>query len=67
MAGHKFEVGQVVRFSPRKGMFPVGAQAYTIILVLPASECDEYQYRIKSVHEAFEWIAREGERSALAV
>jgi len=29
MAGHKFEVGQVVRFSPRKGMFPAGAQAYT--------------------------------------
>jgi hypothetical protein len=66
MAGHKYKVGQSVRFSPRKGALPAGAQAYTIVRVLPA-ESDEFQYRIKSVYEAFERIARESELSALAV
>ena len=66
MAGHKFKVGQSVRFSAKKGTLAASAQAYTIVRVLPA-EGDEYQYRIKSVYEAFERIARESELSALAV
>jgi hypothetical protein len=66
MARHKFKVGQVVRFSPRKGTLPAGGQAYTIVRVLPA-ENNEYQYRIKSAYESFERIAREDELSASAV
>jgi hypothetical protein len=66
MAVHKFKVGQSVRFTPRKLALPAGAQAYTIVRVLPA-EGGEYQYRIKSVYEPFERIAVESELSALDV
>ena len=44
MAGHKFRVGQSVRFSPKKMTMPVGSQAYTIVRALPAED-KEYQYR----------------------
>jgi hypothetical protein len=63
MAGHKFKVGQSVRFTPRKMMLPAGAQAYKIVRVLPA-EAGEYHYRIKSVYESFERMAAESELSA---
>jgi hypothetical protein len=66
MAGHKFKLGQSVRFRPRKKMLPAGAQAYTIVRVLPA-EGGEYHSRIKSVYERFERIATERELSVLAV
>ena len=66
MAGQKFKVGQSVRFSPKKGKLAAGAQAYTIVRVLPA-EGGEYQYRTKSMYEAFERIVRESELSALSV
>jgi hypothetical protein len=64
MASHKFKVGQSVRFTPRKMALPAGAQAYTILRVLPA-EGGEYHYRIKSVYEHFERMALESELSAL--
>lgn len=64
MALHKFKLGQSVRFTPRKLTFPAGAQAYTIVRVLPA-EGGEYHYRIKSVYEPYERIAAESELSAL--
>ena len=41
---------------------PAGGQAYTIVRVLPA-EGGEYHYRIKSVYEPYERIARESELS----
>jgi hypothetical protein len=66
MAVHKFKVGQSVRFTPRKMTLPAGAQAYTIVRVLPA-EGGEYHYRIKSVYERFERMALESELSALPV
>jgi hypothetical protein len=64
MPAHKFKVGQSVRFTPGKMMPPAGAQAYTIVRVLPA-EGAEYHYRIKSEYQPYERIARESELSAL--
>jgi hypothetical protein len=61
MAPHNFKVGQSVRFTPGKMTPPAGAQAYK---TLPA-EGGEYHYRIKSVYEPYERIARESELSAL--
>jgi len=64
MAAHKFKVGQSVRFKPGKMTPPAGGQAYTIVRALPAED-GEYRYRIKSVYEPYERIARESERSAV--
>jgi len=64
MAAHKFKVGQSVRFTPGKMRAPVGGQVYTIVRALPAED-GEYHYRIKSVYEPYERIARESELSAL--
>ena len=64
MAAHKFKVGQSVRFTPGKMTPPAGGQAYTIVRALPAED-GEYRYRIKSVYEPYERIARESERSAV--
>jgi len=64
MAAHKFKVGQSVRFTPGKMTPPAGGQAYTILRALPAED-GEYRYRIKSVYEPYERIARESERSAV--
>jgi hypothetical protein len=64
MAAHKFKVGQSVRFTPGKMTPPAGGQAYTILRALPAED-GEYRYRIKSVYEPYERIARESELSAL--
>ena len=64
MAAHKFKVGQSVRFTPGKMSPRAGGQAYTIMRVLPAED-GEYRYRIKSVYEPYERIARESELSAL--
>jgi len=57
MAAHKFEVGQSVRFTPGKMTRPAGGQAYKIVRALPAED-GEYRYRIKSVCEPYERIAR---------
>jgi hypothetical protein len=64
MAGRKFKVGQSVHFTPTKLTLPAGAQAYTIVRVLPA-EGGEYRYCIKNMYEPFERIAVESELSAL--
>jgi len=64
MAAHKFKVGQSVRFTPGQMSPRAGDQAYTIMRALPAED-GEYRYRIKSVYEPYERIARESELSAL--
>jgi hypothetical protein len=64
MAAHKFKIGQSVRFMPGKMTQPAGGQAYTIVRALPAED-GEYRYRIKSVYEPYERIARESELSAV--
>jgi hypothetical protein len=57
---HKFEIGQTVYFTSR----PIGHMAanstYQVVKLLPSDGAD-YQYRIKSVNEAFERVARESQ------
>jgi hypothetical protein len=64
MPARKFKVGQSVRFTPGKLTPPAGGQAYVIVRVLPAED-GEYRYRIKSVYEPYDRMARESELSAL--
>ena len=57
---HKFKVGQMVDFVPSKSGVPASARSYKIVSLLP-SEGGERLYRIKTIAEAFERIARESE------
>ena len=60
MPGHRFKVGQVVDYSPGRSDVPASSRAYKIIRLLPA-EGGDHQYRIKSVTEPFERVAKEGQ------
>jgi len=63
MSRHKFKVGQVVDYSPgRFGMAAVSRE-YKIVRLLPAEGGDN-QYRIKSMAETFERIAKESQLSS---
>ncbi len=61
MANHKFKVGQMVDFNPslRAGV-QASAREYKILRLLP-QEGGEHLYRIKTIAEAFERVARESE------
>ncbi len=61
MAAHKFKVGQVVDFSPsaRFGV-PSSSRGYKIMQLLP-HENGERLYRIKTITEPYERIAKESE------
>jgi hypothetical protein len=54
---HKFHIGQIVEFRPKKGS-PISAArgAYEILKQLPEQD-GELQYRIKSAREEHERIA----------
>jgi len=58
---HKFHIGQIVEFRPKKGS-PISAArgAYEILKQLPEQD-GELQYRIKSAREEHERIALESE------
>ena len=61
MAEHKFRVGQVVDFHPSpKIAFPAAAREYKILRLVP-HERGERLYRIKTITERFERIAKESE------
>jgi hypothetical protein len=59
--GHKFHIGQLVEFRPKKGS-PVSSArgAYEILKQLPERD-SELQYRIKSAVEQHERVASESE------
>jgi hypothetical protein len=57
---HKFKVGQMVAFVPSKSGVPASARSYKVLSLLP-TEGGERLYRIKTIAEAFERIARESE------
>jgi hypothetical protein len=57
---HKFKVGQMVDFVPSKSGVPASARSYKVMSLLP-TEGGERLYRIKTIAEAFERIARESE------
>jgi len=61
MASHKFRVGQVVDFnpSPRVGV-PPSIREYKILRLLP-HEGGERLYRIKTITELYERVAKESE------
>jgi len=60
LANQKFAVGQSVRFTSGTVGRPGTGGTYKIIRVLPF-ESDEHRYRIKSVDEAHERVARESQ------
>jgi hypothetical protein len=57
---HKFKIGQMVDFVPSKTGVPASARSYKVVKLLP-SEGGERLYRIKTIAEAFERVARESE------
>jgi hypothetical protein len=56
---HKFSIGQSVRYTAGPGRFGASG-TFKVVKLLP-SEGDEQQYRIKSVGEAFERVAKESQ------
>lgn len=56
----KFKVGQMVDFLPSNRSVPASVRSYKVLRVLP-KEAGEQRYRIKTIAEAFERIARESE------
>ena len=60
MTSHKFKVGQMVDFSAMRGGVPASGTGYKIIRQLPI-ESGQMLYRIKTVAESFERVAKEGE------
>ena len=59
-ATNKFRVGQMVDFVPSKTGLSASARSYKVLTVLP-SEGGGRLYRIKTIAEVFERIARESE------
>jgi len=62
MAEHKFKIGQVVYFHPKKSRLPSCAPSgpYQIIKRRPAID-GEFQYVIRNAYEDHERVARESE------
>jgi hypothetical protein len=62
MAEHKFKIGQVVYFRPKRSSSPLlpSSGPYQIIKRLPAAEGD-FQYVIRSANEDHQRVARESE------
>jgi len=60
MTMHKFKVGQMVDFSAARGGVPASGTGYKIVRVLPV-EGGLKIYRIKTISESFERVAKEGE------
>lgn len=59
-ATNKFRVGQMVDFVRSKTGVNPSARSYKVLTVLP-SEGGERLYRIKTIAEVFERVARESE------
>jgi hypothetical protein len=59
----KFKVGQTVDFSPSLRALAASARLYKVTRVLP-TEGRERLYRIKTIAEIFERVARESELAA---
>lgn len=57
---HKYTVGQHVRFTAGPYSRAGTSAGFTIVRLMPP-DGDEHQYRIKSLDEAFERVARESQ------
>jgi hypothetical protein len=63
MPGHKFNIGQIVELAPSVQR-SAAAGLYQVTKCLPESDsAGEYQYRVKSINEPHERVARESELS----
>lgn len=62
MAQPKYKIGQLVDFNPARATIPASVREYKILRLLPY-EGGERQYRIKTIAEQFERIAKESELS----
>jgi hypothetical protein len=62
MTPHKYKVGQSVEFRPRRSAMSTTSAGYKIVRLLPVQGGDPL-YRIKSVGEPFDRVARERELS----
>ena len=60
MSTHKFRVGQMVDFFPSQRALSASVRAYKILRLMP-SDAGELLYRIKTISEPFERVARECE------
>ena len=60
MAQAKFKVGQMVDFNPARATIPASTREYKVLRLLPI-EGGEQKYRIKTIAEQFERIAKESE------
>jgi hypothetical protein len=57
---HKYHVGEIVYYTPPNFGRAAASGTYTVVKLLP-SESEDYQYRIKSISEAFERVAKESQ------
>lgn len=57
---HKYEVGQTVLFTPAMGGRTAAGGAYRVVRLLPP-DGDDFQYRIKSITEVYERVAKESQ------
>jgi hypothetical protein len=60
MQQHKFKIGEFVDYHPGRLGLSASAREYKILRLLPA-EGNDLLYRIKSIGEAFERVAKERE------
>lgn len=60
MAQAKFKVGQMVDYNPARPSVPASIREYKVLKLLPRDR-GEQEYRIKSIAELFERVAKESE------
>ena len=62
---HKYRVGETVYFTASNVSRPAASGTYEVIKLLPI-DGDDCQYRIKSITEAFERVAKESQLKTAA-
>jgi hypothetical protein len=61
MAFHKIKIGQAVHYRPSNSRQNTLRGAYRIINLLPQRDDGEFEYRIRSLEEEHELVAKESE------
>jgi len=62
LAHAKYKVGDLVDFNPARATVPASIREYKVLRLMPY-DGGERQYRIKTIAEQFERVARESELS----
>jgi hypothetical protein len=60
LKGHRYTLGQSVRYTSGPFARQAATGNFRIVKLLP-SDGEEFQYRIKSISEAFERVAKESQ------